>query len=112
MNIKEFYNKYKDWFLIVLLILLSFKGCQSCSKTRQLEYQEIQNTFLMDSMIYIQDNLNNKIDSLDRELIIYKLQSETLKEFNNSLKETNSNLSRSNKNLSETNKSLINKDTL
>ena len=112
MNIKEFYNKYKDWFLIVLLILLSFKSCQSCSKTRQLEYQETQNTFLMDSMIYIQDNLNNKIDSLDRELIIYKLQSETLKEFNNSLKETNSNLSKSNKNLSETNKSLINKDTL
>ena len=52
------------------------------------------------------------IDSLNNELTIYKIQSETLKEFNNSLKETNSNLSRSNKNLSETNKSLINKDTL
>lgn len=112
MNIKEFYNKYKDWFLIILLILLSFKGCQSCSKNRQLEYKEIQYLFFKDSVMYIQDSLSNIIDSLNSELTIYKVQSETLKEFNNSLKETNSNLSRSNKNLSETNKNLTNKDTL
>ena len=107
---KEWYNKYKDYIVITLLVLLSFKGCQSCTKTRQLEYLEIQKCFVIDSLNNIEDSLISDIDSLNRELTIYKYKSETLQDVNRSLKESNSNLSRSNRNLSETNKTLINKE--
>lgn len=110
VKLKEWYHKYKDYIIVILLILLSFKGCQSCTKTRQLEYMEIEKCFIIDSLEKINNNLNDNIDSLNNVITLYKYKSETLQDFNENLKRTNNNLSKSNRNLSETNKNLINKE--
>ena len=49
MNIKDFYKKYINYIVLILIALIMFKGCQSCIYERQYEYYKIQTEQIIDS---------------------------------------------------------------
>ena len=75
MKLKEFYNKYINWIVVVLFVLLMFKSCQSCSRDRANEYNTTLHnqaeTVLVDSLSgkdYIIDSLTRVIKDKDKDI--------------------------------------------
>lgn len=125
---KKIYQKYKDWFVVGLLMLFCLKSCQSCSKSRTIEFNDKKNIELIDSInaknsiivdslkqdIYI---LNDSIDSMNTDIQIYlsKIQSlegtiDIYKDENQNLKANNKHYRNTNQVLVNTNKQIINKE--
>lgn len=110
MKIKELYKKYINWIVIILLVLCSFKTCQSCSRSRQLEYkQSIANEtigYYIDTLSIYKDSLNLYKDSIRIKTIeIYYLNDKikTLKGSNVYLRNTNKDLIKFNERISNKN---------
>ena len=98
-KLKSFYNRYVNWIVIGLIVLLSLKSCQSCSRSRQITYQQQQRTLVSDSLNHDLDIYNRKIDSLNHELNLQKEQNTQLKRENDLLRETNNYYKQSNNKL-------------
>ena len=101
MNFKEFYNKYINWIVVVLICLVMLKGCQSCTKERRLEFNEIRTEQIVDSLNNEISSLYKQIDSLNNDIALKN------KDINH-LKSTNDNLSTANKHYRVTNNTLVN----
>lgn len=125
---RKIYQKYKDWFVVGLLMLFCFKSCQSCSKSRTIEFNDkknielinsinTKNSIIVDSLkqdIYI---LNDSIDHMNTDIQIYlsKIQSlegtiDIYKDENQNLKANNKHYRNTNQVLVNTNKQIINKE--
>lgn len=75
----KYIKKYSLAIIAVLVFLLTCKSCQSCSRGRQIEYNQIECSHIVDSLKYelvehesyevaLEDSikiLNNKIDNLN-----------------------------------------------
>lgn len=108
MSFKEFYNKYINWIVIVLICLVMVKGCQNCTGRRQVEFNEIKTEQMSDSLNITIDSLNRQIDSLnkvislkDKDIEHLRVTNKTLSESNNYYRNTNNTLIHTNKKLTE-----------
>lgn len=101
MKIKEFYNKYINWIVIILVCFIILKGCQSCSMDRRFEYKTNQTEQIIDS-------LNNHIDSLNDVINLMNKDIEYLNASNNTLNQANKNLTDANKHYRDANNVLVN----
>ena len=100
---KNLYQKYINWIVILLVVLCSFKTCQSCSRSRQLEYlQSIQ----IETVESYKDTLNIYKDSLKLKQIEVTYLNDKIK----SLKGSNAYLRNTNKGLIKVNEKLSNKE--
>lgn len=114
---KKFYQKYKDWIVICLLALFCLKSCQSCSRSRIINFNKNKSEILEDSLkksIYV---LNEQLDDMRDEIQFYVLKLETqdsviitLKSENQNLKENNNYFRNANNILIKTNNQIINKE--
>ena len=69
---RKFIDKYYIWIIIVLSVLFLFKNCQSCSRNRALEFNDIIYESIMDSM---ENDINN-------QLIYISLLEDSIKTYN------------------------------
>ena len=114
---KKIYQKYKDWFVVGLLLLFCFKSCQSCSKSRIIEFNDRKNVEVVDSLKRDISILNSSIDSMSTDIQLYlsKIQSlegtiDIYKDENQNLKADNKHYRNTNHVLVNTNKQIINKE--
>ena len=125
---KKIYQKYKDWFVIGLFGLFCLKSCQSCSKSRTIEFADRNHSILVEELkqkdALIIDSLENRIDTLDfkinslyteNQLYISQINAlestiELYKEENRDLKDNNKHYRNTNRVLVNTNNQIINKD--
>lgn len=113
MSFKEFYNKYINWIVIVLICLVMVKGCQSCTGKRQVEFNEIKTEQMSDSLNITIDSLNRQIDSLNKVISLKDKDIEHLKATNETLEASNKYYRSTNNTLINTNKKLTDiKDTI
>lgn len=105
---EEFYSKYVNYIVGILLSLFLFKSCQSCSLNRTIKYNDNKNSLLVDSLINNIYKLNKDIDSLENIIIINNNEILNLTNIVNQYKIINNNLNESNKYYMNTNKILIN----
>jgi hypothetical protein len=114
---KKIYQKYKDWFVMGLLALLCFKSCQSCSRSRTIEFNNKKHIEVVDSLkkdIIVLDGQLTDIKN-DTTLYLSKINSlestiEMYKEENRGLKDDNKHYRNTNRVLVNTNNQIINKD--
>ena len=110
-TIKEFIKKYNIYIIIILVILLMGKSCQSCTRKNTIVYNKYEyqsqidsvqsmNKCYKDSILYL--NTQNTI--LQNELDGCKVQMEKLEK-------RYDNINSINKNIQTTNNKLINKLT-
>lgn len=114
---KEWYNKYKNYIVIALLVLLGLKSCQSCSRNRTIEFNNIKHTELVDSLKNELVLADKEIDSLRYDIKIYKgindLYVDEISRLNNTIdqyKEDNRHYRNTNRVLVNTNNQIINKE--
>ena len=125
---KKIYQKYKDWFVIGLFVLFCLKSCQSCSKSRIIEFTDKNHAIMMEELKYkdamIIDSLENYINTLDyrvnslyneNQLYISQINAlkstiELYKEENRDLKDNNKHYRNTNRVLINTNNQIINKE--
>lgn len=113
MNFKEFYNKYVNWIVIVLICLVMIKGCQSCVRGRRVEFNKIRTEQISDSLNMTIDSLNVQIDSLNKIISLKDKDIEYLKATNKNLETSNKYYKNTNSTLINTNKKLTDiKDTI
>lgn len=113
MSFKEFYNKYVNWVVIILICLVMVKGCQSCSGRRQVEFNEIKIEQISDSLNITIDSLNRQIDSLNKVISLKDKDIEYLNAANETLEASNKYYRNTNNTLINTNKKLTDiKDTI
>lgn len=104
----KFIKKYSLVIIIALGFLLLCKSCQSCSRARQLEFEEIRYEQQVDSL--------KKIIHGDREMFValkdsirqYKIKLDATNEINQTIKDQNDRLIKSNDDLSKSNNNLTN----
>lgn len=114
---KKIYQKYKDWFVIVLFGLFCLKSCQSCSRSRAIEFADRRHAMIIDSLENHIDTLNFKANRLynENQLHISQINAlestiELYKEENKDLKDTNKHYRNTNRVLVNTNNQIINKE--
>ena len=103
----SFYSKYKDVVVIVLLMLFLFKGCQSCQRSNQIEWNKSNYELVKDSLIVELDRKDSIINSMNDSIKIYNLILQGEKDKNRILKEINKNPQENTRALIRTNKHLI-----
>ena len=104
---KKFIDKYYLWIVIILAILLFFKNCQSCTRGRAIEFNEISYELIIDSMKTDINNYKTKLILLEDSINVYKTKNEELQDKINILKESNKHFQQTNRVLINTNKELI-----
>lgn len=109
MKIKELYNKYIHWIVVTLFIILCFKGCQSCSKNRKMEYNKIQYENAIDSLTNMINLKNDTIYILSDSMKMYRYKLGLIEDNNKMLKESNKYYRNANTKLADANKNLSNK---
>ena len=116
MKVKELYNKYINWIVVILLLLFTLKGCQSCSRNRVIEYNQNQyeqsesvlNDYI-DSMEMVIQCQNYRIDSLNTVIVNKDFQLNILNNELGELKESVKHYRNTNTTLVNTNRELTNK---
>lgn len=86
---KKFYKKYINWIVIILIAMVGFKSCQSCSKSRIIEYNAIKNEECIKKLHDTMYIFSKEIDSLENIIALYKKDVEMLEGNNELLIETN-----------------------
>ena len=107
---KELYKKYINWIVIILLVLLCGKSCQSCSAERRLDWDAIKYENIIDSINSENHNLNKRIIGLEDSIKMYKYKLDIMNDREKELIESNNHLRTSNKNLLQTAINLSDKD--
>ena len=105
---KKFYKRYKDLIVAGLLLLLCMKSCQSCSRSRTIEFNTIKNEIVVDSLRKTILKLNSQKDSLNNEIQLHLNQISSLETTINIYKEANQSLKDDNKHYRNTNRVLVN----
>jgi uncharacterized membrane protein YgaE (UPF0421/DUF939 family) len=105
---KDWYNKYKNYVVIGLLVLLGFKSCQSCSKSRLVEYNEAKYGVLVDSLVNLSNEKDKLVDSLKNDIRLYTNELQSLNKIIDQYKEVNQTLKDDNKHYRNTNRVLVN----
>ena len=101
MNFKEFYNKYVNWIVIVLICLVMIKECQSCARGRRVEFNKIRTEQISDSLNMTIDSLNKIISLKDKDIEYLKATNKNLETSNKYYRNTNSTLINTNKKLTD-----------
>lgn len=104
---RKFIDKYYLWIVIVLAVLLFFKNCQSCTRGRTIEFNEISYELIIDSMKNDINDYKSKIQSLKDSIGLYKTKNEQLQDKIEILQSSNKYFQQTNKTLINTNKELI-----
>lgn len=114
MKVRDFYHKYINWIVAILTVLFLFKGCQSCSRERVIEYNscefnkreqvlidsiDAQNDIIQYKDFQI-DSLSNIIINRDFQLNILNNEVEELRGLNTHFRTTNTTLINTNRELS------------
>lgn len=114
---KKIYQKYKDWFVVGLMMLLCLKSCQSCSRSRTIEFNDKKHIEIVDSLRRDIMVLDKQLTDIKNDTILYlsKINSlestiEMYKEENRGLKDDNKHYRNTNRVLVNTNNQIINKD--
>ena len=112
MNIKEFYNRYKNAIVICLVCLVMLKGCQNCSTDRQMQFKTIYYEQVIDSMQSVIDE--RSIGTKDLCDTIHSLRAENtiLKEVIKDIKADKEYYKKQNRDLANVAENLSKKDTL
>ena len=105
---KKLYNKYVNYIVGGLLLFCLFKSCQSCSRNREKEFNDLIYTELLDSLKGELNNSNKIIDSLNNEIKIHTNEIQLLNEIIYQYKKDNQSLRDDNKHFRNTNSILIN----
>lgn len=106
MTFKEFYKKYINYIVIVLIGMVMIKGCQCCNKDRQMVYKSSQYEIIIDSLNNNIDSLSKEIDALKDTNVLYINEIKNLTKNNKSLNEANRYYRNTNNTLVNTNKKL------
>ena len=105
---KQLYIKYRDVLVGLLMTLLCFKSCQSCSRDRIIEFQSIKNEVLVDSLKRDINVLNSQKDSMTSDIQLYISNIQSLNNTIDIYKEEIQDLKADNKHYRNTNRVLIN----
>lgn len=114
IKLREWYEKYKNWVVVGLLVLFLFKSCQKSMVKRDLEWKTKQYEVALsetDSTLQaVKLRYNRTIDSLEQrnvlllnELSYERHSAEQLKDANSKLWDANKNLSGSVRDLTKDN---------
>lgn len=95
----KFIKKYCVVIICVLGVLLAGKSCQSCSRGRQLKFQEIQHTEIITSKNNTIDSLYSVLKSQNDSIKILNEKLEGEKRINNIINNTNDQLTKNNNKL-------------
>ena len=106
----SFIKKYSQYIILILLVLLFFKNCQSCSKQRQLDYNTYNYELILDSMQFLNDQYMLKNKDLRDSIGLYKLEIDMLNDKVKILQGSNKHYQQTNRILINTNKELLNKE--
>lgn len=106
MTLKEIYTKYTKWIIVILLCLLTFKSCQSCSRNRTMQFNDLQYTEYIDSLNTVIDSLEMRNDSLLDSVNQYKIEVKNLNKLIDRYEKDNNHYKSMNKSLINTNKEL------
>ena len=106
MTLKEIYTKYTKWIVIILLCLLTFKSCQSCSRNRTMQFNDLQYTEYIDSLNTVIDSLEMRNDSSLDSVNQYKIEVKNLNKLIDRYEKDNNHYKSMNKSLINTNKEL------
>lgn len=106
---KDWYKRYINWIVIILFVLLCFKGCQSCSRQSALKWNTQKYEYKIDSLseyiIHQTDSIHNLKDSIR----MYQFKMGLVEKDNKRLMESNRQIQRNNNILINTNNQIINK---
>ena len=73
---REFYNKYVNWIVIILFIMVCAKSCRSCALESRSTWDNVKRTEYVDSLTYrydsIYNNLYNMYKSANDSFVHYK----------------------------------------
>lgn len=105
---KEWYNKYKNYIVVGLFMLLGLKSCQSCSRNRTIEFNNIKHTELVDSLKREITQTNKQLDSVKSDNRLYINEIQSLNAILDQYKVTNQSLIDDNKHYRNTNRVLVN----
>lgn len=111
-KIKNWLNEHKSLIIGLLIALLMFKNCNSCTQERKYEYTIIQYEQIIDSMqIAIDERMMDTKDLCDT---IHNLRKENtvLKDVIKDLKEDKNYYRRTNRDLVNVTEALSKKDTI
>ena len=114
LKLKELYGKYKNWVVVILLVLFLFKSCQNSMNKRELNWKTTQYGYALNesdstlNAVVLKyertiDSMDRVIETLRNELSFEKASAEQLKSANSKLWESNQNLSGSVRDLTKDN---------
>ena len=112
MKLKELYKKWVNWIVVILLCLYGMKSCQSCSRERRLEFNEIKYEIVIDSLTSTIYDYKEVIRAYSDTINIKNVEIEALQRSNDMLKGINRHFQSTNRTLINTNRDLtsINKE--
>ena len=109
MKLKEFYHKYINIIVIILLCVIVLKGCQGCSLKRRISYNNIQMEQVIDSLQGVVDENKDSVRYLQDTICSLRLENESLKGTISDLKSDKEYYKKVNTNLVNVTKNLSNK---
>ena len=107
---RKWYEKYKNWVVVSLFILLCFKGCQSCSRSRVIEWNKNIYESNIDSLTNVIDLKSDSLQMFADSIHMYKFMMDRVERDNKWLIEANRQIQRNNTTLINTNNQIVNKD--
>lgn len=107
---KQLYNKYVNYIVIALFVLLGLKSCQSCSRQRTIEWQTTKYEAQIDTLNNTIDNYIGDIKVLEDSIEMYRFKMGLIEKDNERLVESNQRIQRNNTTLINTNNQIINKE--
>lgn len=110
-KIKDFVKKNYVYIIIVLVVLLMAKSCQSCTHKNTIAWNEVTTKNLVDSLTEINATYKDSILFLNTRNTILQNELDGCKVENVKLREQYNNINSINKSIQNTNNKLINKLT-
>lgn len=110
-KIKDFVKKNYVYIIIVLVVLLMAKSCQSCTRKNTITWNEVNTKNTVDSLTEINATYKDSILFLNTRNTILQNELDGCKVEVEKLKEQYNNINSINKSIQNTNNKLINKLT-
>lgn len=111
-KLKKWLNEHKSLIIGLLIVLLLFKNCSSCTQERRYEYTLTEYEQVIDSMQTVIDGCSLDTKDLCDSIYSLRKENELLKNVITDLKEDKNYYRKANKDLVNVTEALTKKDTI
>lgn len=108
-KLKQFLKNHTTAIIVILLVLLFLKSCQSCSRKQQMEWGTMTCAEVVDSLNEVVAGRDYVIDSLNNEIKVLVTERDYLKQYSSRVEEENNNIRSNERDLIKTIKNNYNK---